>query len=241
MTGSSPIDTSYDMRTDARGKDPDGHSPTLRSYHRQLWGKPLPSGAPFELDAKLRHTSGLGFFWLSSDAIAHTYMHWKRSPQLTGVIRRIPADETDAFYGLSCTIGAYIVFPFQIQVDGKWRQSINQQRGMNAKIRDRFDLTLECIRRHYASEPSPLGETLANYASFFALFGNFRGYVDHFLLNDLVSGDYTSVRFYKAFDHFRNDALPAASVDEYREYMTRSMDFVRARNARIADFSASLR
>ena len=44
-------------------------------------------------------------------------------------------------------------------------------------IRDRFDLTLECIRRHYLDEPSPLSATLARYADFFGLFGDFAGYV----------------------------------------------------------------
>ena len=43
------IDTSFDFRVDARGKDPDSHSPTLRKYHRRLWSRPLPGGDPFEL------------------------------------------------------------------------------------------------------------------------------------------------------------------------------------------------
>jgi len=43
------IDTSYDFRTDAGGKDPDLFSATLRRYHRKLWSKPLPSGAMFDL------------------------------------------------------------------------------------------------------------------------------------------------------------------------------------------------
>lgn len=234
MTVYSPIDTTYDMRTDTRGKDPDTYSPTLRSYHRILWSKPLPGGAPFQLDSRLRRSSDLGFFRLASDAIAHTYFHWTRSTRLTNVIRQIPTQETDAFYELACTIGAYIVFPYQVQVGGKWRQSINQQRGMNAKIRDRFDLTLECVRRHYRGETSPLARTLADYAAFFDLFDSFRGYVDHFLLNDLVRHDYSSIRFFKEFDGFTGEALPEASVEEYREYMSRTMEFVRARNYRIA-------
>lgn len=59
------IDTSDDFRTDAGGKDPDTHSPTLRRYHKDLWSKPLPSGALFDLDdttpgVYLHHRSGLG-------------------------------------------------------------------------------------------------------------------------------------------------------------------------------------
>jgi hypothetical protein len=240
MDGGSPIDTIFDVRTDARGRDPDSHSATLRRYHQLLWGKPLPNGAPFELDANLHHKSDLGEFWLSSDAIVHTYTGWAKPARLVEVIRQIPIDETTAFYDLACTIGAYTVFPAQVRVDGRWRLSINQARGMHPQIKDRFDLTLECIRRHYASQASPLGNAFAVYARFFGLFGDFTGFVDHFLLNDLVTGDYASVRFYTEFDDFPSDPLPAGSVAEYREYMRRSIDFIRARNARIDGYAIAL-
>jgi len=62
-----PIDVAFDFRTDAGGKDPDSHSPTLRRYHQLLWSKPLPSGAPFDLSVStprvyLHHRSSLGEF-----------------------------------------------------------------------------------------------------------------------------------------------------------------------------------
>ncbi|WP_425463848.1 DUF6994 family protein [Nocardioides aurantiacus] len=38
------IDTAFDVRTDAGGRDPDSYSPTLRDYHQILWTKPLPRG-----------------------------------------------------------------------------------------------------------------------------------------------------------------------------------------------------
>jgi len=68
---------------------------------------------------------------------------------------------------------------------------------------------------------------------------DFRGYVEHFLLNDLVTYDFASVRFFKAFDGFETDPLPAGSLAEYREYMRRSMAFIRARNKRIADYASA--
>jgi hypothetical protein len=45
------IDITFDLRTDAIGKnpDPDASSPTLLRYHHLLWTKPLPSGRHFEL------------------------------------------------------------------------------------------------------------------------------------------------------------------------------------------------
>ena len=47
------------------------------------------------------------------------------------------------------------------------------------KINDRFDLTLECIRRYYLNEDSPLKETFIRYSDFL-LFKNFKGYIDFF-------------------------------------------------------------
>jgi len=71
------IDTSLDLRSDANG-DADTYSPTMRRYHRLLWSKRLPGGAMFDLEEAgrkgsyhLRHSSELGEFRLSSDAITN--------------------------------------------------------------------------------------------------------------------------------------------------------------------------
>jgi hypothetical protein len=53
-----------------------------------------------------------------------------------------------------------MIFPAN-KVDRK--QTINGARGFHPRISDRFVLTLECIRRHYIGEPSPLAQTLARY------------------------------------------------------------------------------
>ena len=63
-------------------------------------------------------------------------------------------------------------------------------RGCNHKIGDRFDLNLECIRGHYLRGDNPLSFTLSSYGAFFDLFEDFRGYVNFFLLQDLVGDDY---------------------------------------------------
>ena len=76
---------------------------------------------------------------------------------------------------ISYTIGGMMVFPGN-RIKGKW--TINQARGCLKNISDRFDLTVECIRRHYARQSSPLGETLARYNDSFALFEDFSGYAD---------------------------------------------------------------
>lgn len=232
------IDTAFDMRTDAGGRDPDRYSTTLRRYHQQLWSKPLPSRAAFDLDPRLHHKSALGEFWLSSDGIVQTYTRWSRPPRLVEVLAEIPFEDLTAFSDLAGTIGAFVVFPVRTSVGGRLQQSVNQGRGMHPLIRDRFDLTLECIRRQYAGLESPLGKVLTLHAHFFNLFDNFRGYVEHFLLQDLVGDDVDSVRFFQDFDNFLGEPLPAARPDDYREYMRRSMAFSRARNERIAAYAA---
>ena len=109
-------------------------------------------------------------------------------------------------------------------------------RGFNRSIADRFDLTLECIRRHYTHELSPLAVTLARYADFFATFGDFRGYVSFFLLDDLVTDDF-NVKFFMAFDDFRPPSVPK-DVGTYREFRRRSIEFIEARNDRIQQLGA---
>jgi hypothetical protein len=77
-----------------------------------------------------------------------------------------PEAEREAFHRIGYTIGGMMVFPAE-RAGGK--MTINGARGFHPKIKDRFDLTLECIRRHYLGEPSPLGCTLARYANFFTV------------------------------------------------------------------------
>ena len=153
-------------------------------------------------------------------------------------INGVPQVDRATFFDMACTIGAYLVFPLSVRVDGSW-PSINQRRGTDVRILDRFDLTLECIRLRYAGAANPLGDVLGRHADFFSLFDDFRGYVDHFLLNDLVTDGAEAVRFWKASDNFEADPLPTSS-SEYRDYMVWSMQFIRARNQRIAERAAAL-
>jgi hypothetical protein len=195
------IDTTFDFRSDTPpGLDPDAFSPTLRRYHQLLWSKPLPSGVPFMLDVTtprcLHHHSELGEFWLSSDAVIPSFTRWLR---MAHVIDQVPQAEREEFVRITYTIGGMMVYPAN-QIDRK--PTINGARGLNARIADRFDLTVECIRRHYLDEPSPLGDTLARYANFFALFGDFAGYVDFFHLQDLVDEFASTVKFFTPFEDF---------------------------------------
>jgi hypothetical protein len=226
------IDITFDFRSDTpQGRDPDSHSPTLRRYHRLLWSKPLPSGGAFDLDINtppfLHHLSELGEFWLTSDSAIPSFALWR---SLAHIIDQIPPEETQEFRRLGYTIGGMMVFPGKKVGRG---MTINGARGFDPRVRDRFDLTLECIRRHYVGDASPLADTLARYADFFALFGNFAGYVDFFLLSDLVEKDASVVRFFTPFDDFTSSPVPA-TLNAYLSYRQRAVQFLTARNQRIA-------
>jgi hypothetical protein len=233
MDSSRRIDITFDFQKDTPpGKDPDAFSPTLSRYHKLLWSKPLPSGVVFELDVTahppfyLHHRSEVGEFWLSSDAVIPTF---RREKRLSHIINQIPVEEREAFIGIGYTIGGMMVFPGN-RVGPK--MTINGTRGFHPRIKDRFDLTVECIRRHYRNERSPLSETLARYADFFGLFGNFCGYVEFFLLQDLVTEDCSAVRFFTPFEDFSTSPLPG-SMDAYRAYRQLAVAFIEARNRRI--------
>ena len=224
------IDVSFDVRSDTPpGKDPDSHSKALKRYHQLLWSKPLPHGRSLSLsdttpNAYLHHSSPeIGELYLGSDTIFTSHVG-----RLNHLYRQLPDSVNEAFLRRGYTIGGSIVFPGNSI--GR-RQTINQARGMHPRIQDRFDLTLECIRRHYAGESSPLGETIGRYADFFELFGSFTGYVNFFHLQDLVNADGT-IAFLHDFDDFRGPALPQ-DLDAYVRYREATLVFVAARNRRI--------
>lgn len=225
------IDIAFDFRNDTpKGKDPDSFSPTLRRYHKQLWSKPLPSGARFDLSDStagiyLHHQSTVGEFFLASDTVIPSF---RKDPKIKTLV---PESEVEAIEALSYTIGGMMVFPGN-KIDGKI--TINGARGFHPRVRDRFDLTLECIRRHYNNEQSPLSDTLNRYARFFKLFVDFHGYVDFFLLQDIVSMNGLEVKLSRPFDNFSSSPMPG-NTEEYRAYRDDAAAFINARNRRICD------
>ena len=228
------IDTNFNFYSDTpKGKDPDTYSDTLRKYHQCLWSKPLPNGFIFNLDIKtpkiLHHKSNLGEFFLSSDSLAHDYSKWKST---ANIIKQIPKQEIEEFFNLGCTIGGYIIFPSN-RIDNK--MTINGSRGINKKIKDRFDLTLECIRRFYLNEFSPLKETLNRYKTFFKLFDNFKGYVNFFLLQDLVLNNYSTINFFLPFNNFQDKPIPN-DLEQYKAYRANMIEFINKRSERIKNY-----
>ncbi len=140
------------------------------------------------------------------------------------------------FYDLACTVGTFVLFPGN-RINNQF--TINQARGINSRIRDRFDLTLECIRLYYQNETSPLFEVIKRYGDFLALFVDFKGYCEFFLLRDLVNEDYSQVNFFLQFNGFITNPIPK-DLDEYNEYKKNNIEFIKKRNQRIDEYNKQL-
>jgi hypothetical protein len=224
------IDTTYNLQAETEPHDADRYSKTLQEYHRILWSKPLPNGKLFKLEKisenKLYHKSDLGEFYLSSDRAVPSFSRWKKTRH---IIKQIPEEKLKNFINIGNTIGGIIIWPSN-RINNK--QTINGARGLNSLISDRLDLTIECIRRYYLDEESPLYDTFKRYDDFFSLFEDFKGYIDFFLFQDWVSDDYTSVKIAPPFDNFESKPVPK-TVEEYIEYIDFIEELVRARNRRI--------
>ena len=67
------------------------------------------------------------------------------------------------------------------------------------------------------------------------MFDNFKGYIDFFLLNDLVDEN-ENIKFYLPFDNFKTKPT-FADVQEYLTYKKGVMDFIKARNKRIDNYA----
>lgn len=75
-------------------------------------------------------------------------------------------------------------------------------------------------------------DCLSGYSDFFDLFYDFKGYIDFFLFQDLVTEDYTKIKFLYPFDDFKYNSLPK-TVDEYLDYKNKTIAFINKRNERI--------
>jgi len=234
------IDISFDFRSDTpSGKDPDSFSPTLRKYHKILWSKRLPNGKQFTLSDSiagvyLHHHSELGEFFLSSDTATHTFSRWE---SMAHIISQVAVEDIERFRYFAYTIGSMMIFPSN-RVGGK--STINGARGFHPLIKDRIDLTLECIRRHYLGQTSPLESVLNRYAEFFRLFSTFKGYVEFFLLQDLVSEDFSEIKFLSSFSDFKTSAVPQ-NLEDYIAYKSKTIEYIKFRNQRILSANLAYR
>ena len=224
------IDINFDFRKDSLCGDPDTDSPKLYENHKFLWSKNLPNESEFQFEmltiggkcGRILLKSNL-YDNLSSDRMCLHFVG-KYKGQFNGWLTE---EENENFKHIVRTIGGHIVFPAH-KKDGF---TINQARGVNRKICDRFDLTLECIRLFYLNEQSPLFDAINRYQDFFKLFENFENYVNFFLLQDFVTEKY-DVKFALPFDNFVRSPLPQ-SIEEYKSYKAETINQINKRNNRI--------
>lgn len=228
MSELSEIDVDYFFFDDTpEGKDPDSDSPRLRRYHQLLWSKPLPDGRPFEIHGGRSRSPYLVYesdgtrLVLGSDTIAT-----RHRKKLNHLFKQLPDEVNEAFLRRAYTICGFMVFPVS-------RGSLNQIRGTHPRIQDRWDLTLEAIRRFYQGGTSPLTSTIERHADFFSLFGSFQGYVTHFHLGDFIDTN-GAVRFMLPFDDFASPPLPN-DLPTYATYRLASLELFEARRLRILD------
>jgi hypothetical protein len=245
------FDTSFDYKTDTPSgtdPDPDSDSQLLRWDHELLWSKELPSGVLFAPKVTTRKSEYLIFtdvdekgHCYGSDAITSYYTTWlkERNPKSKALVEAIAGltdDQKSVYLNPPYTIGSAMIWPLRT----KDLPSMNTARGLRMSVADRMDLTLDCIRRHYTGEPgSALADVTDAYKDFFELFGQreqgFIGFVDFFHLQDLVTPDYTEVRFYLPFKSFEHSGVPA-TTQEYVAYRNATLEFIAVRKRRMAEW-----
>lgn len=242
-----PIDVDYNFINDIPGYwdgyweeiggwgrshfDVDIHSKTLREYHRILWGRQLPNGTVFDLKNDSHYLSFKGMHF-GSDSISSSFRYKSYMSMFEQIKKAVP--DYQGFYknylSQTNTIAGFVIFP-------KHPGSMNQCRGTRVSISDRWDITLDCIRRFYLRENNPLSDVFENDRQFYEMFVDFKGYVDFFFLNDGVSDDYSSVDKWAHWPSPGQSALPL-TCEEYFQYIDRELDFIKKRRERIRDYCA---
>ncbi len=213
---------------------------------------------------------------LSSDSFISIYWHWKRMKtlmleiqddkdnlskeisQLKNRLATLKVKENDRCFNnkfslyktfiwyylqYANTIGGFIVFP-------RTYNSINVKRA-RSPIRDRFDLTLECIRRayqyddFYRSDANPLFGISKEDKEFFKMFGTFQNYAKFFCLDESYDDKHNWVnetgQVLNLFDNQpldnwdfnKDDALPTA--DNWWTFYRNIMNRLDARNEQIKE------
>jgi hypothetical protein len=73
------------------------------------------------------------------------------------------------------------------------------------------------------------------HADFFALFDGFAAFMEFFRLQELVTPGFDEVRFYVPRDNFERSGTPPTK-EEYVTYRERALEFIAARNGRMAEW-----
>lgn len=226
--------------------DIDTYSQTLREYQACIYKKTLYRGELFDL--KIGNDPKDDYlYWCSpnyygddlaksrfaSDSIVNMQERYKPHKKLVPILKDEGIRKILKEYVKSAsTIGGEIIFP-------KHPNSVNMARGRNPKIRDRFDLTLECIRRFYekseAKRQSPLYDVLKADEKFFNLFKDFDDYVEFFYLDDSYVQDGEIKFFIGGEPNFDDNFTPLpTSLGEWQQLYENQMACLAARNKKIS-------
>ncbi|MET1088449.1 MAG: hypothetical protein ABWY04_15235 [Arthrobacter sp.] len=244
------FDTTFDYKTDTPSRtnpDADKDSQRLRADHELLWSKKLPlSEKIFAPKVTTRKDRYLIFtdandekHCYGSDAITSSYTTWvtetnPKSKALVDAITGLSEEQKLRYLSPPYTIGSAMIWP--VRTKDYW--TMNRARGVRLLIADRMDLTLECIRRHYAEEPgSPLADSTTAYGDFFDLFGTFKEFVEFFHFEDLITpgSDYQKIEYFLQPNNFTRSGTPATK-EEYVEYREKVLAFIKKRSHRMASW-----
>lgn len=223
------IDINFDFRQDSKCNDPDIDSEKLYESHKILWSKTLPNGKILDLNIVIDSYGRI----LLKNNIYSNFSSDRMCPHYVGKYNNkfkdwLSESENEELQYKVRTIGGHIIYP----AHKKNGFTINQARGVNRMICDRFDLTLECIRRYYIQMQSPLYNTLVRYSDFFDLFMDFDGYIDFFMLQDFIT-EKKQIDFSLPFDNFNRSPLPL-TIEEYKQYKNHTINLIDKRNYRIS-------
>lgn len=167
--------------------DPDSECDELREMHYRLYNHYASYiKRPFSFDEikyslssseeRYFYLSENGTLRLGSDTMNSSYLYYKSLGYIQSEMKkcgRNPEAEIEKYRkNIIYRPGNFIVFP------KKGRNSINVARGCCGKIKDRFDLTLDCIKKQYNNDENPLSKVLEGcWRGFFDRFENFKQYV----------------------------------------------------------------
>lgn len=231
------IDIDYDYRNDSNF-DPDTDSKKLKETQISIYKKALPCDKNICFNLELTEDNYLLYndMRLGSDTITQIYSEWHRNYYISNLLSKVKErmgsiNFEEIFAKATQTIGGHIIFPSKREI------SINTHRKNPKELRDRFDLTLECIRRFYEEKNSfnPLDSILSKNSDFFALFKNFKSYIDFFYLNPLIDENYKIKCFIsRNTEDLKNGRFPEdgfpADEQEWFELYINQLIFVAKRN-----------
>lgn len=139
----------------------------------------------------------------------------------------------------SNTIGGFILFPRHSM------PTINTARGSNSNVQDRFDLTLECIKRYYENPKesqnkelyNPLFFVLDKDKEFFDMFGSFDQYTKFFCLDKswVKNNQVLNLLDNESLDEYNFTANTLLTENNWWTFYENIMSRLDARNCQIGE------